>query len=1077
MRMDEAGRYLNDFDLAGLFIEELGWDNHPSNLPLTVEADGARYELDHVAQKVGLVAYRCAPGPDGEIPDYPTRRKIERQVAHASREHLIVYADAAETMQQWQWVKREPGRPDACREHPFYAGRSSRALLLRLDAISVALEDEEDLNIVEMSGRLRAAFDVERVTQRFYIRFKEEHDAFLNFIDGISDLGDREWYASIMLNRLMFVYFVQKQGFLDGDRDYLRSRMTMLTQSQGEGRFLSFYRHFLLRLFHEGLGQEASRREGELDELLGEIPYLNGGLFEVHELEREYPNIQVPDEAFTKIFGFFDSYSWHLDERPLREGDEINPDVLGYIFEKYINQKQMGAYYTKEDVTGYISENTIIPRLFDMAEEDCAIAFRPGSAMWKLLQDDPDRYIYEAVRKGVDVQLPPEIAAGIDDVSKRNGWNAPAGEEYALPTEIWREHVSRRERCEELRRKLEAGEISSIDELITLNLDIRQFAQDAIENSEGPELLRAFYKSLREISVLDPTCGSGAFLFAALNILEPLYEACLERMDRFVEAAETEESYADFRKILGEVNGHPNRRYFVLKSIIIGNLYGVDIMEEAVEIARLRLFLKLMAQLEDVSEIEPLPDIDFNVRAGNTLVGFASFEEVQEALGSKLDIDQAVDRIEEGAAEAGEAFSQFRAMQVGDEANSEEFRFAKEELWARLTELSEQLDQYLSVQWGAEDSGNETFEEWRERHQPFHWCVEFYGIMDEGGFDVIVGNPPYVVYSPKKVEYNLEPANYATHKTKNLYAYVFERSLSLAHRYGPVGLIVQLTSLSSKNLAPLQDLLLERRGLRAVPFPRRPESVFDGVEMPVAILLSVQLSSATTCSSSRVQRFYTEERPEAFDLISLAAHKFRRDGYRIGKFGSSYDLAVYAKLSAHTSTVELLLDKNSPHLLYYQEACRYWVKARAGVPYFRRNGIEMTPPHGRTLRFESKEACSFVACLANSSLFYWFYSAFSDCEHINDKLVRSLNVPANWDSTNWNALSDQVSASLTQNARRKTIHTNQGHTIEYDEINASQSKALIDKIDAGLAEHYGFTDEELDFIVNYDIKYRMGLGS
>lgn len=109
--------------------------------------------------------------------------------------------------------------------------------------------------------------------------------------------------------------------------------------------------------------------------------------------------------------------------------------------------------------------------------------------------------------------------------------------------------------------------------------------------------------------------------------------------------------------------------------------------------------------------------------------------------------------------------------------------------------------------------------------------VEFYGIMDEGGFDVIVGNPPYIVYSPKKVEYNLEPANYATHKTKNLYAYVFERSLSLAHRYGSVGLIVQFTSLSSKNLALLQNLLLERRGLRAVPFPRRPESVFDGVEM------------------------------------------------------------------------------------------------------------------------------------------------------------------------------------------------------------------------------------------------------
>ena len=73
--------------------------------------------------------------------------------------------------------------------------------------------------------------------------------------------------------------------------------------------------------------------------------------------ERDNPKIQIPDEAFTRLFDFFDAYHWHLDERPVRADNEINPDVLGYIFEKYINQKQMGAYYTKEDITGYIARN------------------------------------------------------------------------------------------------------------------------------------------------------------------------------------------------------------------------------------------------------------------------------------------------------------------------------------------------------------------------------------------------------------------------------------------------------------------------------------------------------------------------------------------------------------------------------------------------------------------------------------------------------------------------------------------------------------------------------------------------
>ena len=88
-------------------------------------------------------------------------------------------------------------------------------------------------------------------------------------------------------------------------------------------------------------------------------------------------------------------------------------------------------------------------------------------------------------------------------------------------------------------------------------------------------------------------------------------------MERFVEDLEGKphhpEQYGDFKKILAQIAKHPNERYFVLKSIIINNLYGVDIMEEAVEICKLRLFLKLVAQVETAEQIEPLPDVDFNI--------------------------------------------------------------------------------------------------------------------------------------------------------------------------------------------------------------------------------------------------------------------------------------------------------------------------------------------------------------------------------------------------------------------------------------------------------------------------------
>ena len=185
---------------------------------------------------------------------------------------------------------------------------------------------------------------MERVTKRFYDHFKTEHARFLKFLQGIPDQEMKRWYVSVMLNRLMFIYFIQKKNFLNGDPDYLR---TKLTESKMEGND-RYYIDFLCPLFFEGFAKPESERRGEAHSLIGKVPYLNGGIFQRHQIEELHgERIQIPDAAFEALFDFFDQYQWHLDERPLRNDNEINPDVLGYIFEKYINQKEMGAYYTK----------------------------------------------------------------------------------------------------------------------------------------------------------------------------------------------------------------------------------------------------------------------------------------------------------------------------------------------------------------------------------------------------------------------------------------------------------------------------------------------------------------------------------------------------------------------------------------------------------------------------------------------------------------------------------------------------------------------------------------------------------
>src|SRR5262249_20016446 len=463
------------------------------------------------------------------------------------------------------------------------------ALIQKLAPITIPL-GKQALGPIGTPIKPRDACDRDRVTKRFYDHFKREHTVLLKFVTGITEQGDKEWYASLMLNRLMFVYFIQKKGFLAGDTHYLRHRLQAVRQRKG--KFYTFYRYFLLALFHEGFAKQPQDRKLDADvvDLLGDVPYLNVGLFEVHQLEELYPEIDIPDEAFDNVFAFLDQYDWILDTRPLRNDREINPEALGYIFEKHINRKEMGAYYTKEDITEYIAKNTILPHLFDAAKKKCAAAFQPGSALWRLLQDDPDRYIYSAVRQGgidehgeviAESTLPEFVQKGMHDPRARmfdkeynlGQASIPDGEgdNLALPTETWRECVARRQRCLGLREKLQSGAIHRINDLITDNLNIRQFAEDVIDTCAGPELLRTFYQAVSGITVLDPTCGSGAFLLAALNILQPLYEACLERMQAFIKDLErsgechSPQDFADFRKVLAEAERHPNRAYFILQ--------------------------------------------------------------------------------------------------------------------------------------------------------------------------------------------------------------------------------------------------------------------------------------------------------------------------------------------------------------------------------------------------------------------------------------------------------------------------------------------------------------------------------
>ena len=538
----------------------------------------------------------------------------------------------------------------------------------------------------------------------------------------------------------------------------------------------------------------------------------------------------------------------------------------------------------------------------------------------------------------------------------------------------------------------------------------------------------------------------------------------------------------DFRHVLGQVDKHPSERYFILKSIVLNNLYGVDIMAEAVEICKLRLFLKLVAQLESYDQIEPLPDVDFNVRAGNTLVGFTSLDAVRQAMtvtpdGQRRQVfpeDQAaLDRIEEEAEIASAAFNQFRWQQtmLGGEVTTAD----KQELRDRLHRLDDELDRLLAAEYGVDPKQSAAYAAWRASHQPFHWFTEFYGIMNKGGFDVVIGNPPYVEYSKVKKEYAVR--GYETESCGNLYAFVMERNTGLIGAIGRSGMIVPHSGICTDRMAGVQQLLLTTRATWVSTYDIRPAKLFDGVDQRLCIYLTLAGKGSGSVYSSRYHRWHETCRSFLLQAVEYVNAKPVLFPNSVPKAHRAMEAELLKRLQPRTPLASNL--GSNEQTIYYHNAPRYWVRAMDFAPYFwnERDGEQLSK-QVKTLSLPAERDAKAIVATLNSSLFYWWFLLLSDSRHLNLREIESFPLGLERMSQDTKAQLTQLTAKLMadfqRNSYRKETRYQTTGKVVYEEFNQKPSKPIVDQIDRVLARHYGFADEELDFIINYDIKYRMG---
>ena len=1089
MRRNTFNEYIKDANFRGLFITEMGWNRFRGQAELApIVIDDTEYHVTTVAERNGFQVLTC---PVKEIPNTTVCKRIDSKLRRNANDYICIFYLPGTEHQQWiAPIKTVEKRDIVTIEYE----NADKADFLFSKIPDLSFDIDEQTTIVDVKERIQGAFAVnsEKITKDFYSGFRKEHKAFAEFITGIDDQipatenRNKQWYTSVMLNRLMFCYFIQKKGFLDGNFDYLQEKLRRVQRERGENRFFkTFYRGFLSELFHGGLN--SPKHSNEFENVYGRIPYLNGGMFEEHQLERDYANIDIEDDAFVRLFKFFDTWRWHLDTHITASGKDINPDVLGYIFEQYINDRaQMGAYYTKEDITEYIGKNCILPFLMDKVAETSPEAFKPDGYVWRTLRESGDRYIYDAVKKGYTAdwqsRIPENIAIGLDTtkpglLERRKDWNTKTPNAFALPTEIWRETVERLQRCDTLQEKISGGEITHINDFITYNLDIRSFVYDLLHNTDDRLFILHFYKALQRVTVLDPTCGSGAFLFAAMNILEPLYEVCIERMQEF-----NVQNPNWFKPELEEIahKYRSNIQYFIYKSIILRNLYGVDIMVEATEIAKLRLFLKMMAVVEvdlraDNMGLDPLPDIDFNIRCGNTLVGYATEEELAKDLDNPSDFnqmwanDEFKDKLKTEMQLVATAYDTFKAVQFTQSEDMATFKQAKRGLNERLDKLNELLNRRMHAA-----TTSIPYEDWLITHQPFHWLAEFYQIIhDNGGFDVIIGNPPYVEYSKRNVKYQI--GNYKTLKCSNLYAYIFERSFCIGKR--DIGLIVQLSSIGTESMKALQSFLInESEMIYYGCYPERPKQLFEGACIALSIILcqgkSVNLKDKCKMYGSGISRCAESFRKYLFKsvgYISIDSSSFLPNYTLFPKFKEPIEQDICYKLLKNNTISKYLVPQSENFIAYRTAGGRYW---KIFI-----NRIFATKSTSNKIKFIRYELKTSLVSVLNSNLFWWYYVNYFDLYNLKDYMIFNFRYSdfALNTLTELTHLGDQLMVSYENNkiVNQQYIRSKQQMSL-FESFNPFKSKSIIDEIDKVLAKHYGFTEEELDFIVNYDIKYRMG---
>ena len=796
------------------------------------------------------------------------------------------------------------------------------------------LEQLQELKYPNYNEILQA-FSVERVSKEFFEKYKA---LFLKLSEYLkpqiayfSDEKNINLFVKKLLGRIVFLYFIQKKGWLGSKDEWGTGDKRFLSHCFDNCEYKNFYFDILQPVFFEALN---TKRDGDYFELLScKMPFLNGGLFSKDTFDEQ--DIIIEDSIFEETFELFNQYNFTIIEDSPNDSEiAIDPEMLGHVFESLLeDRKEKGAFYTPREIVHYMSRNAIEQYLKSEAKEysyvfgveeflhkaslsdneilqfftEHPIKFIKLENYFKELQPYSnmvvDFYIVVKLRgllldkdskRSKGKKGHPEITADIwQKIFKReykvvainfgsnkeiklaksykyptilkyiqienrfyalaflpNIWgdlelntifpirersiknrlkklDKPLHEirkdNFAFNTEIYERVEALREDCRSLhaeplhqgaelpRQAVVQKGLSTFRNAFTLSSladnDLRYLLKDKdyydktinkllnYSNMAQYKLKDIMLKKLKSIKVLDPAIGSGAFPMGVLHEL------------------------VDLRRHLGDTTELANLK----KEIIENSIYGIDIEPSAVEIAKLRFWLSIVVDEEIPT---PLPNLFYKIMVGNSLLetinGFDPLDiKEQNLFGDGYKIDTLQDKFHSYYKEWD------KNKKIALQKDIDEI--IDEVLDSKLEKYKEEIDSYVknadifNFDKKATNMLMKSHENIvllsRVKQRPttelFFYKLYFAEVMNAGGFNVVIGNPPYVRQEKiKELKPRLKIEGYKSYNgTADLYIYFFEKGYKLLKENGILSYITSNKYTRAKYGKEFRGFVLENTNI------------------------------------------------------------------------------------------------------------------------------------------------------------------------------------------------------------------------------------------------------------------------